>query len=175
MTRWRWQRAFCLIVAVALVAGLSLPAAGQETDFMAAHKGVLATMEELRVTLESVKDAKTANAAAKSLSEITDRFADESKAATLLYVSLSADEKTEALKVMQDEQIAKIKAGKLKPKNDLLSLMVELSKGPQRSILEEPLVRLRDKLLEQKSIYVPVSARESIAKKLGSHGSPLPK
>lgn len=173
MTGRQWRWALCLVVTVASVVGLSQWAAGQETTFLVAHKEVLATMEELRVLLEGVKDAKTADAAAKELPGITDRFVTQSKAATLLYVSLSADAKQNALKVMQEEQIEKIKAGKLNPKNDLLSLMVQLSKGPQRPSLEKALMQLRDTLLDQKSIYVPVTARESIAKKLGAKGSPL--
>ena len=175
MTGGRFSGVLGLVVVVAAGMGRLQQASGEDTAFTTANKTVLATMEKLRVTLESVKDAKSASAAAKALPAITDQFVSESKAATLLYVSLSGEEKQDAVAAMQEDLIAKIKAGKLNPKNDLLSLMVDLSKGPQRAIMEKPLTQLRDTLLEQKSIYVPVSGRESIAKKLGAHGTPLPK
>lgn len=109
------------------------------------------------------------------LPAITERFIAESKGATALYLSLSEDEKRDAQKVMQEELIAKFKEGKLTPNNDLVSLMVNLSKGPQRGAMQKPLEQLRDTLLEQRSIYVPVTAREKIAKVLGAKGSPLAK
>ena len=131
-------------------------------------------MVDLQATLESVNDDETARAAAAKLPEVTDAFIAQSKAATALYLALPEGEKKQALQLMQREMIRKLQEEGKKPDSNLLQKCVEIAKGPQRPILHDALVRMRDIMLDQHSIYVPVTTREQIAKKLGSKGSPLP-
>ena len=145
--------------------------------FMKANEVTLAKMKELQATLASVEDDKSARDAAAKLPEITDAFIAQSKVATGLYVALSGDDRKQAIQVLQREMIRRIQEEKMEkaPDDDLIELCEKIARSPQRPIMHDSIVRLRDIMLDQHSIYVPVLVREKLAKRLGAKGSDLPR
>jgi hypothetical protein len=145
--------------------------------FMKANEVTLARMKELQATLASVDDDKSAREAAAKLPAITDAFIAQSKVATGLYVALSDDDRKRAIQVLQREMIRRIQEEKMEKASDddLIELCEKIARSPQRPIMHDSIVRMRDIMLDQHSIYVPVLVREKLAKRLGPKGSDLPR
>jgi hypothetical protein len=142
--------------------------------FLAANKATVAKLEELQATLASIRDDATARAAAEKLPQVTEQFIAQSKTATALMLTLPEQEKKQALQQLQLESIRKLREGGPPMRADLIELCEGIAKGPQRAIMHDAIVAMRDEMLDQHSIYVPVTTREKIAKRLGTKGSPLP-
>lgn len=138
--------------------------------FLTANRQVLEATEAILTVLAAVNDEATARDAADKLPALTTRWETEQKAATALFLTLSADQQREAMALGQQEAAARSQSGR----QDLIAAIQSLAASPQRPTVEPALVGLRDTLLSQHSIYAPVTFRKRLAEKLGDIGSPLP-
>jgi len=138
--------------------------------FLEANRGVVKLQDGLRDTLIMVTDDESARQAAATLPAQIDAWETAQKAATAMFLTLSDSEKNAVLGLSADEMLAK---GRPTGEN-MMQIMKRLASSPQRPILHDSLVKLRDVFLAQHSIYAPKRAREQMAKSLGPAGSPLP-
>gem|GEM_PF-6883144 len=151
------------------------PSAGMSSSpktvaFLEANRGVVKLQDGLRDTLIMVTDDESARQAAATLPAQIDAWETAQKAATAMFLTLSDSEKNAVLGLSADEMLAK---GRPTGEN-MMQIMKRLASSPQRPILHDSLVKLRDVFLAQHSIYAPKRAREQMAKSLGPAGSPLP-
>jgi len=120
------------------------PASGAgSTAFLAANRQVLETTESIRALLAAAKDDTSARNVAEKLPALTSRWETDQKAATALFLTLSADQQRQAMSQGQQEAVSRAQPGQ----EDLIASIQRIAASPQRTTVEPALVKFRDTLL----------------------------